>query len=415
MTSRVPRREFLRRSAGAALAFPTAAAALAACGKTTTPASALSASPPYALARKDNPVTLPLVGQPIASGLPVEKDATLEVFAWPLYVKPALIARFEKTFGVKVEMKSFETMDEALATLRTGQTSYDVFFPGVDVVGKLVSAEMLQPLNRDYISNLKNVWEIFEDPFYDRGSRYTVPYFVWTTGIAWRNDKIPDTRVRGSIEPYGVFWDRAFKGHTHLLNGSREALAMSLMKNGIHDVNTGDPDHIALARDDLLTLVENVKPSFDHTDYQDLFHGTYLHQSWSGNIGFARFYAPQPSDVLKLSYWWPPDGGTGLPGVVGSDTMAVLRGSASPVAAHTFINFLLDPQVALENSSYEGYQPPQKTIDAQLVVDRGFLPGNLKSVIVDQGDFANGYQILELSPFVDQMWQDAYQHVIAGV
>lgn len=360
-------------------------------------------------------MTLPLVGEPIDSGLPVEKRATSRVFSWPLYVKPALVDRFEKTFDVKVAMKGFETMDAALAELRTGQASYDVFFPAVDVVGKLVSAEMLQPLNRDYIPNLNNVWESLQDPFYDRGSRYTAPYFVWTTGIAWRNDQIPDSKINGSIDPYGVFWIREFKGHTHLLNGSREALAMSLMKNGIHDVNTDDPTYIATARDDLLTLVDNVEPAFDHTDYEDLFEDAYLHQSWSGNLGFARYYAKPPSDIAKLSYWWPPDGGTGFLGVVGSDTMAVLRGAASPVAAHEFINFLLDPDVALENSSYEGYQPPQKTIDAKLAVEKGFLPDNLRNIVVRQEDFAAGRQILELSPSADQMWQEAYQRVVAGV
>jgi spermidine/putrescine transport system substrate-binding protein len=95
--------------------------------------------------------------------------------------------------------------------------------------------------------------------------------------------------------------------------------------------------------------------------------------------------------------------------------MAVLRGAASPVAAHAFINFLLDPDVALENSSYEGYQPPQKTIDAQRVVDEGVLPNSLRNVIVEQSDFDTGDQILELSPVADQMWQEAYQRVVAGV
>jgi len=415
MTLRIPRREFLRRSTGAALALPTAAAVLAACSRSVTPAPSAGPAQPYELARKDNPVTLPLVGEPIDSGQPVEKGSTLAVFGWPLYVKPGLVARFEKTFDVRVVMNEFETMDAAIAELRTGQTRYDVFFPGVDVVGKLVSAEMLQPLNRDYLSNLTNVWDSLQDPFYDQGSRYTVPYFVWTTGTAWRNDRIPDDKIKGSVDPYGVFWDRRYRGHTHLLNGSREALAMALMKNGIHDVNTDDPAHIATARDDLLTLVDNVEPVFDHIDYEDLFADVYLHQSWSGNIGFARFYAPQPSDISKLSYWWPPDGGTGFPGVVGSDTMAVLRGAASPVAAHAFINFLLDPDVALENSSYEGYQPPQKTIDAQRVVDEGVLPNSLRNVIVEQSDFDTGDQILELSPVADQMWQEAYQRVVAGV
>jgi len=413
MTPRIPRREFLRRSAGVTLAFPAAAAFLAACDKTSSPSSS-GGAPPYQLARRDSPVTLPMMEEAIDSGLPVEKGATLRVFSWTLYVKPALVARFEDTFGVKVEFTKFETMDEALAELRTGDSEYDVFFPGVDVIGKLVSAGMLQPLNHEYIPNLKNVWESLQDPFYDKGSRYTVPYFVWTSGIAWRNDEIREDQIKGGDDPYSAFWNPGFRGHTHLLNGSREALAMSLMKNGVHDVNTDDPAHIEQAREDLLTLVEMVQPKFDHTDYVDLFHGTHLHQSWSGNIGFSRFYAPRPSDMSKLSYWWPPASGSGFPGVVGSDTMSVMSAAVSPVAAHLFINFLLDPEIALENSSYEGYQPPQKTIDAQTIVENDLLPDNLRSIVVEQEDFIGAQQILELHPLADQMWQDAYQQVISA-
>ena len=42
------------------------------------------------------------------------------------------------------------------------------------VVGKL-----LQPLNHDYLPNLqKTIWPAFRDPFYDKGSQYTVPYTI---------------------------------------------------------------------------------------------------------------------------------------------------------------------------------------------------------------------------------------------
>ena len=92
--------------------------------------------------------------------------------------------------------------------------------------------------------------------------------------------------------------------------------------------------------------------------------------------------------------------------------MSVMSAAVSPVAAHLFINFLLDPEIALENSSYEGYQPPQKTIDARSIVENDLLPNSLRSIVVEQVDFAGALQILELSPMADQMWQDAYQQVI---
>ena len=67
----------------------------------------------------------------------------------------------------------------------------------------LIAQQLLQPLNHSYLGNLeKNVWPELQDPFYDRGSRYTVPYVVWSDGIGWRNDKI-DVGHRGDGRAVG--------------------------------------------------------------------------------------------------------------------------------------------------------------------------------------------------------------------
>src|SRR5437773_2767372 len=76
------RREFLRASAGAAVTVPTLSAILAACSNPRTQIQQQSASQ---IATPDNPVKLPLVGQPIADNLPAEKNATLQIFNWDLY------------------------------------------------------------------------------------------------------------------------------------------------------------------------------------------------------------------------------------------------------------------------------------------------------------------------------------------
>ncbi len=49
---------------------------------------------------------------------------------------------------------TFNTMNEALAKLRTGQLSSDVFFPTVDVLGPLIQTKLIQPLNHSYIPNI---------------------------------------------------------------------------------------------------------------------------------------------------------------------------------------------------------------------------------------------------------------------
>jgi len=85
---------------------------------------------------------------------------------------------------------TFENMDAALAKLRSGQLNFDVFFPTIDVMGQLAYGKMIQPLNHSYIPNIAQAWPDFTNPFYDGKWQYTVPYTIYTTGMAWRKDHV---------------------------------------------------------------------------------------------------------------------------------------------------------------------------------------------------------------------------------
>ena len=64
------------------------------------------------------------------------------------------------------------------------------------------------------------------------GRQYSVPYVIFTTGIAWRNDLIADD-IAAMDNPYDIYWDTAYEGQTHLLNGSRDTLAVGLLRKGL--------------------------------------------------------------------------------------------------------------------------------------------------------------------------------------
>ena len=82
-----------------------------------------------------------------------------------------------------------------------------------------MTARLVRPLNHSYIGNLGNVWPGFADPWYDGEARYSVPYSVYTTGVGWRTDQVPDDvaaldqPVRRAVGP-GV--QRQGRGHRRL-------------------------------------------------------------------------------------------------------------------------------------------------------------------------------------------------------
>ncbi len=227
--------------------------ALAACGTTAPlPASGrrqcerrqLRGEGPggLALARPDVPVSLPIYADnpAIASGLKPEQGP-LQLYNWDEYINPTVINSFEKKYGVKVQISTFDTIDEAVAKISSGQVQFDVFVPELVYLERLAVGKLLAPINLDYIPNLEtNVWPTLVNPWYDYGSQYTVPYTIYTTGIGWRTDKLPDFDPTNYANPWTALWEEGPKitGRSGMLDDQHEGLTAGLLRNGVTDVNT---------------------------------------------------------------------------------------------------------------------------------------------------------------------------------
>ena len=72
-------------------------------------------------------------------------------------------------------------------------------------------------------------------------------------------------------------------------------------------------------------------------------------------------------------------------GVKGSDTAAIFSGAQHPIAAHLFINHLLDAEVSASNTNYIGYMGPnaaaKEFIDPAILDDPAVNPDQ---AIVDE-------------------------------
>ena len=290
------RRGFLGRSAVAGLGALGGGALLEAC------APALAGSGTVPLPRPHNPVTWPLFAdnQPIKSGLAPETGATLQIYNWVAYVNQSCLNSFAKKYNCKVELTTFNTMNEALSKLRSG-LSYDVFMGvTVDTLGQLIETKLVQPLNHSYIPNISQAWPDFTNPFYDQGWRYTVPYTIYTTGISWRKDLVPENPYT-MRNPWEMLWQPKYKGKVAILDDYRESISLGLMKNGIYNLNTTDPRQIALSRRSLEQLSSLVNVRIDNNDYTEVPTAqTWIHHAWSGDMAPRR---PTTCPRARPSTW----------------------------------------------------------------------------------------------------------------
>jgi spermidine/putrescine transport system substrate-binding protein len=361
------------------------------------------------LSRPDRPVRLPLHADvpAIAGGLTPEKGGLLKVLNYPEYLAPDVIKKFGDEHGVKVEITTFTTQDEALAKLRTSGVNFDIYFPTPDILAKAVAGKLLQPLNPTYLTNLGNAWAPLRDPFYDLGSQYTVPYNAYTTGIGYRADRISSIPAVG----YDILWDSANRGKTYVLDDDREVLAMAMLRSGRVDLNTEDPSAIKAAGDLIGGLIDAVNVKVGITAYQLLGEGqATLHQCWSGDIVNAQYYLPEGTSTDVLGYWYPSN----LNGVVGTDTIAIPRSAQKPVLAHTFLNHMLSNDVALENFAFTGYQPALSIVTPEKMVADEFIAANIQGAIITSDHYVKGIQLLQLSTTGEAAWEDAWAKFKAG-
>ena len=409
------RRDFLLRAGGTAIAVPSLAAILAACQKPGTAPSgggASSSSGDIPIANPQNPVTLPVTSEPIATSTPIE-SGTLQVYNWSDYMYKKVLAAFEDQYKVKVEWTTFNNMEEGIQKLVAGQVQADVFFPTTDYVRRLVQTDLLQPLNHDLIPNMANTWPVFSDPgpWYDLGWNYTVPYTIYTTGVAYRRDRIDDAAAAAA--GYEMYFDPAFKGAVSYYDSYRDALGQMLLRNSVTDPDTGDPAAIDAAKQAILDMIhQNEARLTINGTYAKLPEGEFtISQSWSGDIVGAQFYLPKGTPESILGYWYPED----KKGLIGNDTIAIPKTAASPRLAHEFLNFFLDEKWGYENfAQWNGYQPPFTSIDPSRLIADGVVPPTLSSAVLDQSNFTTGYIQSELTADVDQLWQDAWSEIQAG-
>jgi spermidine/putrescine transport system substrate-binding protein len=399
--SAISRRQLLAAGAGLMLG-----GVLAGCSS-TNPAGASSADPP--LPRQDRPVKWPVYGdnKPIAAGLAPEEGATLRLYNWAAYINESVVKSFCKKYNCKYSLTTYNTMSEALAKLSSGQLQFDVFFPTVAVLGQLVAAKMIRPLNQSYIPNMANAWADYHNPFYDLGWQYTTPYSIYTSGMAWRKDKV-------NLAPsWNMPWQGApYAGKVAVLDDYRETISLALLRAGHLDLNTTDPAQIHAAGKALSQLSELTNVRIDNNDYTDVPTGkTWIHHAWSGDMASSYEYLPKGTSVDTIGYWFPPN----HRGPVANDLMVNLTSGSNPVLSHLFIDYMLDVNNALENYSYVGYmQPLTKVTPAKLTAEK-LLPPQLASTVVLPDYFRNGLFQLELPGAADAVWESTWNSFSKGL
>lgn len=264
----------------------------------------------------------------------------LHLFIWSDYIKPDLIEKFEKQFQCRVIIDTYDSNEAMYAKLKLGATGYDLIFPSNYFFNLLTEQQMLSPIDKNQIPNLKNL-----DPNYLKKlilSDYGVPYLVSLTGIAYRKDRIP------SITPtWNIFAETRYRRRMTMLNDLREAIGAGLKFLG-HSVNTQNELEIHEATKLLIEWKRNLA-KFESEQYKNgLASAEYLIvQGYSGDV--LQIIQENPN----IDFIYPEEGS-----LMSMDLVSIPYDSRNKELAHQFINFLLEGESAAENMAFTLFLSP---------------------------------------------------------
>jgi spermidine/putrescine transport system substrate-binding protein len=412
---RFTRRKFLWRASAAAIAAPTMAQILAACGSKSSGGSGSTVGP--IRLSQQNPQPLPTFDDnpPIASGLSPEVGP-LKMITFADYVPAKLLKDFESEFKVSVENVTITSPEEGLRKVASGAVPFDIYNGLIETLPPVIQSKLVRPLNHDYIPNLANIWPTLQNPWYDPGSVYTIASVVGAFGIGWRTDMI-NIDVPNLSNPWDALWDPAAKGIVGFYDQFREAIAFSLFHNGEKDVSTPSDEALSAAVDGLKSLVkDNGARITADAGYVGLGGGTFgITQSFQGDSQYAAYSLPKGGDPTVLRWTWPPADTNGrVGGTISTDFWMVGKAAKNPVLAHTFINWILGTDQATTWYKTQGLQLPQNELTPEKVLSLGLVPKYLKSQILTPAAFDLGVWVLPVSAHDQQRLVDAWSQVQQG-
>ena len=326
-------RDFTRREFLALSAMTTGGLVLAACGAGSTPTASTAIGP---------------------------IESNLSLFNWDQYLAADTLKQFQTKYpNLKVDSATFASNEDMLAKIQAGAKGYDIVVPTGYMVEIMIQKKLLLPLDYRQLTNFSHVDAIFRNPGYDPNSKHSVPKDWGTTGFGYRTDKL------APMTSWKEFFNNAnqFKGKVSVLDGATEVVGMALKSHGF-SYNSDKDSELSQARSTLLKFKPYVSKIASSGYKEDLTTGQiWMAMGWNGDFeALAAESSPPP-----VKYVVPSDGAE-----LWVDCWSILASAPHPVAAHAFINFLLDPKIQAQEIQYTYYAQP----DSEALAD---IPAAIKN------------------------------------
>lgn len=296
----------------------------------------------------------------------------VRVYNWSDYIDEDLLAKFEEETGIDLIYDVFDSNEVLETKMLAGGSGYDVVVPSGTFLQRQIEAGAFQQLDKDKLPNLSNMWDVVTSRTeqYDPGNDFSINYMWGTTGIGVNVGKVQE--LLGEDAPIDS-WDLVFDPANmeklascgvHFLDAPAEMIPAALLYIG-EDPDSHDPEVIAKA-ESVYTPVRPYIAKFHSSEYiEALANGEIcVAVGWSGDILQARDRADEADNGNEIAYHAPKEGAQ-----MWFDQMAIPVDAPNPEGAHTFLNFIMDPENMAAASNYVYYANGNLASQEYLVED----------------------------------------------
>jgi len=336
----------------------------------------------------------PSAGTP---AVPALEEPVINIYNWFDYVKPGVLRQFEARTGIKVHYNVFDSNNTLEAKLLAGHSGYDVVFPSGAYLESLGQAKVFRALDKSQLSNLGNL-----DPAlmaqlaaHDPGNEHAVIYAWGITGIAYDEAKVRARLAAPPPDSWALLFDPKVASRLASCGiGLYEApnvIVPSVLAWLGQPPNSESAEALELAQQALLAVRPYIRKISSGSLVDDLATGELcVIIASNGDAMQADERTRIAANGVKVHYVIPREGA-----VLWFDVAAILADAPHPANAHRFIDFLMDPAIAAENSNAihfpNGNRAAQPLMNPELANARIYPDHELASRLIPERSKSESY------------------------
>jgi putrescine transport system substrate-binding protein len=317
-----------------------------------------------------------------------KKPQTLRIYNWSDYIDPTILSDFKKETGINVVYDTYDNNEIVETRLLAGGSGYDIAVPSNQYVERLAQAGALAEIDQTKLSNRTNLWPFIVQQMekFDPGLAHSVPYMWGTVGIGYNVEAVQKRLPGVAIDSWAIAFDPAnlakLKDCGVMFLDSAEEIYPAVLRYQGKDPNSTNVADYEAATELLMALRPSIQKFHSSELINALAGGDIcLAIGYSGDVFQAKTRAASAgasgasAKAVTIDYVIPKEGAQ-----LWFDSFVMPKDAPNKEAAHTFINYILRPDVAARASNYVQYAsgnlPAKQLVDPAVRDNPGVYPSD---------------------------------------